>query len=94
MIVHQANVRDYDGASALLESARGFVPWLPHAFADGGYAGDKFAQGECTVEIVKRSCTPKEFVLLPRRWVEERTLAWLNRNQRLTKDGERRSRGR
>lgn len=44
--------------------------------------------GEWTIEIIKRSDTAKGFVLLPRRWVVERTLAWLNRNRRLAKDFE------
>ena len=56
MIVHPANVQDRDGAPALLESARGLVPWLRHVFADGGYAGDKLKnalteQGEWTIEV-------------------------------------------
>jgi putative transposase len=68
-------------------------PWLRHVFADGGYAGDKLRQalrriGKWTIEIVKRSDTAKGFVVLPRRWVVERTLAWLNRNRRLAKDFE------
>mgnify|MGYP003616967470 FL=1 len=68
-------------------------PWLRHLFADGGYAGDKLRQalrqfGKWTVEIVKRSDAAKGFVVLPRRWVVERTLAWLNRNRRLAKDFE------
>ena len=71
-IVHPANVQDRDGAPALLEIARGLVPWLRHVFADGGYTGDKLKNaltehGGWTIEIVKRSDTAKGFVLLPRR---------------------------
>jgi len=66
---------------------------LRHVFADGGYAGDKLkdaltAMGTWTIEIVKRSDTAKGFVLLPRRWVVERTFAWLGRCHRLAKDWE------
>jgi putative transposase len=68
-------------------------PWLRHIFADGGYAGDKLKGalrriGQWTIEIIKRSDAAKGFVVLPRRWVVERTLAWLNRNRRLAKDFE------
>jgi transposase len=93
MIVHPADVQDRDGAPWLLESVRSLYPWLRHVFADGGYAGDKLkgaleGLGKWTIEIVKRSDAAKGFVLLPRRWVVERTIAWLNRNRRLAKDVE------
>jgi transposase len=68
-------------------------PWLRHVFADGGYAGPKLEAalsklGKWTLEIIKRSDAAKGFELLPRRWVVERTIAWLNRNRRLAKDFE------
>ena len=91
--VHPADVQDRDGAAPLLASIRHAFPWLRHVFADGGYAGAKLATalaalGRWTLEIVKRPAAAKGFALLPRRWVVERTLAWLNRNRRLAKDFE------
>src|ERR1700756_2488694 len=93
MIVHPANVQDRDGAPDLLASVRNLHPWLRYVFADGGYAGDKLkgaleGLGNWTIEIVKRPDAAKGFILLPRRWVVERTIAWLNRNRRLAKDVE------
>jgi putative transposase len=93
-IIHTADVQDRDGAPNVLASIRHRFPWLRHVFADGGYAGDKLRKalakiGKWTIEIIKRSNTAKGFEVLPRRWVVERTFAWLNRNRRLAKDFER-----
>jgi len=92
-MVHRADIQDRDGAVPLLTSIRTAFPWLRHVFADGGYAGNKLRAalarlGRWTVEIIKRSDAVTGFEVLPRRWVVERTLAWLNRNRRLAKDFE------
>ena len=91
--IHGADIQDRDGAPELLNSIRRSFPWLRHVFADGGYAGPKLRGalekvGRRTMEIVKRSDTAKEFEVIPRRWVVERTFAWLGRCRRLAKDWE------
>jgi len=92
--VHAADIQDRDGAVPLLASIRSLYPWLRHLFADGAYAGDKLrgalaGLGRWTIEIIKRSDAAQGFEVLPRRWVVERTLAWLGRCRRLAKDFER-----
>src|SRR5471030_1961663 len=93
LMVHSADIQDRDGAVDVLTSIRSLYPWLRHVFADGGYAGDKLRDalaqmGKWTIEIIKRSDVAKGFELLPRRWVVERTFAWLGRCRRLAKDFE------
>ena len=92
-VVHPADVQDRDGAPLVLRSIRHAWPWLRHVFADGGYAGPKLrdamkGHGDWDIEIIKRSDTASGFEVLPRRWVIERTFAWLGRSRRLAKDWE------
>jgi transposase len=92
-VVHEADIQDRDGAARVLGSIRFRYPFLRHVFADGAYQGPNLQTaldkiGDWTLEIVKRSDTAKGFVLLPRRWVVERTFGWVNRNRRLSKDFE------
>ncbi|MBA3835708.1 MAG: IS5 family transposase [Sphingomonas sp.] len=93
VVVHPADIQDRDGAPHVLASIRSLYPWLRHVFADGGYAGDKLkhallGKGDWTIEIVRRSDAVKGFVVIARRWVVERTFAWLGRCRRLAKDFE------
>ena len=93
LVVHEANIQDRDGAVQVLQSIRRFYPFVRHIFADGGYAGDKLkkalkGKGKWTIEVVKRTDDLSGFVTLPRRWVVERTFAWLGRCRRLAKDYE------
>lgn len=90
-----ANVQDRDAAAVTLKGLRKRFPWLEKLFADAGYAGEKLETeliGEAApaLEIIRRPRGAKGFVLLPRRWVVERSFAWFGRNRRLNKDCERR----
>lgn len=93
VLVHAANIQDCHGAVPLLRSLRRAFPRLHHIFADRVYRGAQLTDaladsGKWTIEIVQRPPGVKGFQLLPRRWVVERTFAWLGRCRRLTKDVE------
>jgi transposase len=93
-IVHAADLQDRDGGALLMASLFGAFPFLIKLYADGGYQGPEFQSAmkrilaRLTVEIVKRSDHATGFVALPKRWIVERTFAWLGRCRRLVKDWE------
>ncbi len=93
-IVHGADGQDRDGGPLVIENLGNLHLLLEKIFADAGYQGPKFRDGvaairkQLVVDIVKRSDYAKGFVLLPKRWVVERTFAWLGRCRRLAKDWE------
>jgi transposase len=93
-IVHAADVQDRDGGALLMASLFGLYPFLMKLYADAGYQGPQFQSAlrkvmtKIDVEIVKRSDQARGFVVLPKRWIVERTFAWLNRCRRLAKDWE------
>lgn len=97
-IVHPANLQDRDGGILLLTSLAERFPLLAKLFADAAYRGPQFRRElakirpRLTAEIVSRSDHGKGFVALPKRWIVERTLAWLTRCRRLAKDFENRTR--
>ena len=97
-LVHPAHVQDRDGGILLLSALAERFPMLQKLFADGAYQGPVFRQAlakvrpQLKVEIIKRSDPAPGFIVLPKRWIVERTLAWLNRCRRLAKDFENRIR--
>ena len=91
--VHPADVQDRDGARLLLAVLATRFGWLRCIWADGGYAGALVAWVRALrpargtrLEIVKHGSKLTHFKILPRRWVVERTFAWLGRSRRLSKD--------
>jgi transposase len=88
-----ANIQDRDGTRDLLRRVRQRFPFIERIFADAGYQGPKMAKtiaatGSWRIEIVKRTDLHR-FVVLPKRWIVERTFAWISRNRRLARDFER-----
>ena len=93
VVVHSAGVQDRDGAAMVLNKIRQRFPWMELVWADGGYNAHQVDKAVANspglrVEIVKRNDDVKGFVVLPRRWVVERTFSWFGRNRRLAKDYE------
>jgi putative transposase len=91
LAVHAGDVQDRDGVEIVLSQIAGRFGRLKKLWADGGYAGDLVAYVKRwygrVIEIVKRSDLRK-FVVLPKRWIVERTFAWLGKYRRLSKDYE------
>jgi putative transposase len=92
VVVHAANIQDRDGAKLLFAKVKGCFPRLKLIWADGAYAGQliEWVGKTCqwVLEIVKRCDKAIGFQVLPRRWIVERTLGWLGRYRRLSKDYE------
>jgi transposase len=93
-LVHAADIQDRDGGALVMATLFGMFPFLLKLYADGGYQGPEFQRSlrkslaRVNLEIVKRSDQVKGFVVLPKRWIVERTFAWLGRCRRLAKDWE------
>ena len=92
--MHAADIQDRDGGVLVIATLFGLFPFLLKLYADAGYQGPQFQRAllrvmrQVNLEIVKRSDTAKGFVVLPKRWIVERTIGWLNRCRRLAKDWE------
>lgn len=85
VMAHPANVQDRDGAEPLLRQARRLFPFVEPIIGDAGYQGPKMAAavartGTWKIEIVRR-CDRHRFVVLPKRWIVERTIGWISRNR-------------
>ena len=93
--VHPANIQDRDGVALVLDRrTRRLFPFIERIYADGGYQGPKAAAaaartGTWVIDIVKRTDNAIGFEVLPKRWIVERTIAWISRFRRLARDFER-----
>jgi len=89
-----ADVQDAAGAEQIIAAVRKRWPWLKPLFADGAYDRGKLmsaaAYRDCVVEIARKMTDQNGFLVLPRRWVVERTFGWMTR-RRLVRDYERRT---
>jgi transposase len=94
VVLHPADVQDRDGAEPLLRQARRLFPFLERVIGDAGYQGPKMAAvmartGRAWALESVRRCDQHRFVVLPQRWIIERTIGWTSRNRRLARDFER-----
>ena len=94
--IHPTSVQDRDGAEALLRETRRSFPFIERIIGDAGYQGQKMEAavaptGAWEIQVVRR-CDRHRFVVLPKRWIVERTLAWISRCRRLARDYERHAR--
>ena len=96
VVVHAADIQDRDGAKLVLTKLTGRFPRLTMIWADGGYTGALPAWALVTggwrvpsgCDIVKKPLGIKTVVVLPKRWIVERTVAWRGQNRRLSNDDE------
>ena len=92
--VTPASVQDRDALAPMLGAVHRNSPWVTMSFVDSGYQGDEaqtaaYEASRISITVVKRTdTTVKGFIVLPKRWVVERTLGWINRARRLSKDFE------
>jgi putative transposase len=90
--VHGADIQDRDGAKGVLRGSRALFPFVELAYVDGGYAGRlvRWAKERTHIvlEVVKRSAKQAGFAVIRRRWVVERTFAWIVKNRRFVRDYE------
>jgi transposase len=92
VVVTAAHIQDRDGAHRLLQALRARFSTVSHIWADGGYAGRLLPWAKkvlsLTVEVVKRTDKIAGFLVLPRRWVVERTFGWISKHRRCVRDYE------
>ena len=93
--VHPASIQDRDGIALVLNRrTRRLFPFIERIYGDGGYRGPKATKatartGQWRIEVVERAVTAVGFEVLPKRWIIERTFAWISRFRRMARDFER-----
>jgi putative transposase len=92
VVIHAANVHDSKAAFSVIKSLRGKFPRLSKIIADGGYRGELSEQVRKAfgwiLEVILRAEQTKKFVVLPKKWIVERTFSWFESYRRLSKDYE------
>ena len=90
--MHGADIQDRDGAKGVLKRSRARFPFVERTYVDGGYAGRLVGWAKerthIVLEVVKRSAAQTGFAVIRRRWVVERTFAWIIKNRRCARDYE------
>src|SRR3546814_21150655 len=82
ILVHPSDVQDRDGAVPLLQQSHQLHPFVARAYADSAYNSDRVRDAtSITIEIVRKFADQTGFVVHPRRWIVERTFAWITRNR-------------
>lgn len=92
MAVHSAGIQDTNGAYLVINKMAGLFARLVLVWVDSGYKNKLISwaaeQFNLVIEVIKRNDAATKFTVLPKRWIVERTISWINNSRRISKDYE------